>query len=218
MFEGILQRMNNDPNRPSPLLERTSCEENSLRSDAVSRQQQQKQRRQSEPIKSLYSYYSSSPSSRNHTTFNTLEFVHESLKELRLKTSNSQKILSSSSSSNSGKTKSRTSEYTLKSILHDEMDMQVIFHEIQAMEERQNIPMQQLKQILLSSVSLIANNKNNFKYFIVENCLIDFRLENKVKQQLENQGVLDSCFVLVEDSSSEYISFVFFEELSLSHF
>nr|CAH8838047.1 unnamed protein product [Trichobilharzia regenti] len=188
MFEGILQRMNNDPNRPSPLLERTSCEENSLRSDAVSRQQQQKQRRQSEPIKSLYSYYSSSPSSRNHTTFNTLEFVHESLKELRLKTSNSQKILSSSSSSNSGKTKSRTSEYTLKSILHDEMDMQVIFHEIQAMEERQNIPMQQLKQILLSSRD---GMKDFMAYLVTTNGihLIDFWLDcEAIKMITSEQG------------------------------
>ncbi|CAH8837587.1 unnamed protein product [Trichobilharzia szidati] len=174
MFEGILQRMNNDANRPSPLLEQTSCEENSLRSDAVSKQQQQqKQRRQSEPIKSLYSYYSSSPSSsRNNTTFNTLEFVQDSLRELHSKISNSQKILTP----NSGKTKSTTSEFTLKSILHDEKDMQVIFDEIQAMEERQNIPMQQLKEILLSSRD---GMKDFMAYLVTTNGihLIDFWLD-----------------------------------------
>ncbi|CAH8819652.1 unnamed protein product, partial [Schistosoma curassoni] len=173
----------NDLNRPSPLIEQTSCDENSYTTSNNNNNNNdinKKYRRQSEPIKSLNYYYYHPYSYSKNDPFKTIEQIQQSLKQLNEGKLNSNKTSptttnttnttttnnNNNSSSSSKKSKSLIfnidnnsdncnsngdSNDSTKSILYDEIDEKNIFHEIQAMEQRQNIPMQQLKELLLSS-------------------------------------------------------------------
>ncbi|CAH8504475.1 unnamed protein product [Heterobilharzia americana] len=200
MFEGNLPRVN-DFSRPSPLVEQTSCEESSRRSDDAGAN---RLRRQSEPIKSLYHYYYYYNSSRNDT-FDTLEFVQDSLRQLNSKQENSETNLPP----NSSKSRSKLSDNISKSVLHDEVDIENVFHEIQAMEERQNIPMQQLKEILLSS----RDGMRDFMAFLVTTSgihLVDFWLDCEAIKMVtseEDSGFdrVKMKFDLIRDLEDRYL-------------
>ncbi|CAH8498718.1 unnamed protein product [Schistosoma bovis] len=234
MFECNLGKMN-DLNRPSPLIEQTSCDENSYTTSNNNNNNDinKKYRRQSEPIKSLNYYYYHPYSYSKNDPFKTIEQIQQSLKQLNEGKLNSNKTSSTTTntttnnnnnSSSSKKSKSLIfnidnnsdncnsngdSNDSTKSILYDEIDEKNIFHEIQAMEQRQNIPMQQLKELLLSS----RDGMKDFMAFLVTTNgihLVDFWLDCeaiKMISSMQNSSYesIKLKFNLLRDLEDRYL-------------
>ncbi|TNN12137.1 Regulator of G- signaling 22, partial [Schistosoma japonicum] len=210
MFEGLLPKLNDDTNVncSSPLNEQTSYDESNTQSENNSKIY----RRQSEPIKSFnYQYYHYA----KNDTFKTIEHIQHHLKQLNLTNLNSSKM-NFTNSSIENKTKFNVDDNHIssmnnaKSILSDEIDIKNVFHQIQAMEERQNIPMQKLKELLLSS----RDGMKDFMAFLVTTNgihLVDFWLDCETIKMISSTET-NSCynsikmkFDLIRDLEDRYL-------------
>uniref|UniRef100_A0A5K4F3J1 RGS domain-containing protein n=1 Tax=Schistosoma mansoni TaxID=6183 RepID=A0A5K4F3J1_SCHMA len=193
MFECTLPKLN-DVNHPSPLIEQTSCDENSYTSNNNNNAKKQ-YRRQSEPSRS-FNYdldYQFSYPNHDHT-LKTIEQIQNSLKQLDQKDLNSNKtnLVTNDNTTTSSSINSSNDDNHLKNSLNNEMNAKNIFHQIQVMEQKQNIPMQQLKELLLSS----RDGMKDFMAFLIPTNgihLVDFwdledryllRLTSKVREKL----------------------------------
>ncbi|KAK4469248.1 hypothetical protein MN116_006575 [Schistosoma mekongi] len=206
MFEGILPKLNADVdvNCPSPLIEQTSHDESNPHSDNHSK----RYRRQSEPIKSFnYQYYHYA----KNDTLKTIEHIQRHLKQLNVSSK-----MNSTNSSIENKTKfivddnHISSMNNANSILHDEIDVKNVFHQIQAMEERQNIPMQKLKELLLSS----RDGMKDFMTFLITTNgihLVDFWLDCEAIKMISSTEVnstyncIKMKFDLLRDLEDRYL-------------